>query len=634
MNFKSFLNPTFRLGSHFDNVNAISAVSVVGFALFLVVILFDKGKLKYLFLLPLLLVALVGFSTGSRTFAFAIIIVLLVTLFFKFKRHKVVYLSVVFTIFVIGVIILSFPFMTTIRTRIIDAFGTLFGFGTKTDTSTIERVLWTQYSFSLGSKNMIFGYGANGFSIISGVGTYSHSNYGEVFCNFGLFGFLLFYLPLLVCLVESIRLKRFNKCFIITFCSYYFLVSLSNVFYYNKNFYLILAFMYYLSFGDSGRFVNTNKFGEENDFSKLKICFCVDQINPGGAERVIVTLANEFCSLANDVSFIETSSKTREPFYTLDAKIKHVQLLSSNCKKIGFVKKLWLLKKELNHIKPDIVVSFKYQTNILCFFATLFTEFRHIVSERNNPYLYSIGRIGNLLKKPVFWMADGCVFQTPDALHYYFRKPNKKTAIIGNPVFLNSNPIEECEIKDKTILFVGRLEEQKNVYLLIDSFAVFSSKFTDYNLKIYGDGLLKEKLIKYAESLKLSEKIHFCGNNQNWHTIEKKASMFVLSSDFEGMPNALMEAMALGIPSISTDCPIGGPRELITDKKSGFLVPVGDTKSIAKKMEEIAVDNNLSNLFYKNTRFVLSKYSSQNIARQWFEYIKLLLVNSDEFNDL
>ena len=184
----------------------------------------------------------------------------------------------------------------------------------------------------------------------------------------------------------------------------------------------------------------------------MKICLCIDELNSGGAERVIATLANEFFLLNYDVVLIETSSRDSTPFYALFDGLPHLKLLKEQKHKINFFKKVKLLKKVLKAIKPDAVISFKYQTNVLCYFATKHSRIAHIVSERNNPFIYCNGFVMSVLKKYVFKHSSGCVFQTEDALKYYFKKKSNKTAIIPNPVFVKTTPIEREGYKNHIVL--------------------------------------------------------------------------------------------------------------------------------------------------------------------------------------
>ena len=357
--------------------------------------------------------------------------------------------------------------------------------------------------------------------------------------------------------------------------------------------------------------------------NKMRICFCIDKLDSGGAERVLTTLANEFSKLDCDVCLIETSSRGSTPFYKIDKEVEHIQLLSSIEKKVNLFKKIKLLRKEIKRIKPDVVVTFKYPVNIYTAFALVNIKCVHIVSERNNPYTYSVGRISNFLKKPIFKSADGCVFQTQDAMKYYFKKNNQKAIIIPNPVESSESTLwEPIKKRKQTIISVGRLVPQKNTKLLIDAFEDFNQMEPNYVLKIYGTGILQDELIDYAKTKKCGSSVLFLGNSSSWMQENKDASLFVLSSDYEGMPNSLMEAMAIGLPCISTDCPIGGPRYLIQDGVNGFLVKTNDKMDLVDKMCTLVRNKNLSFSFSYANKDMIEKYSKEVIAKEWYGFVK------------
>ena len=248
INFRSYGSEAFRLGTYFDNQNGVAAYAAVGVATSLFSVLFVSKKIRWFFIIPILSTLLVGIVTGSRSFILAVAIFVIVLLFFKFKKHKFIYLIVVASLIGLSIILLNLPFMGTIKQRMVDAIETLLGISSKADTSTISRTIWIDYGFYLGSRNLIIGYGVNGFSIYSGVGTYSHSNFAEVICDFGLIGFILFYLPFVLIILKAITDKKVDKSLVFSFIIYYFLIGFSNVLYYKKFYYMILAFVFYLAY--------------------------------------------------------------------------------------------------------------------------------------------------------------------------------------------------------------------------------------------------------------------------------------------------------------------------------------------------------------------------------------------------
>ena len=615
IHFKSFVEGKFRLGDYFDNPNGVAAFEVVGFAAPLYQILFYSKKRRYLHIVPLGMSAIVGISTGSRSYILAISVFILVLLFFAFKRHKWIFIIVLCSFIVLFIGLLQLPFMSTIKSRFIVGVQTLFGTATKVDTSTLERVIWTDYGFYLGLKNAIFGYGANGFAIYSGVGTYAHNNYAEVICDFGFAGLILFYLPLVLLLVFAIKNRRVDKSLVVAFIFYYFLISFSNILYYKKIYYLVLAFLFYMTFFEMGK-------TRARVVSSLKnIVFTCDSMGSGGAEKVISTLSNEMSQQGIKITIIGIGDLD-EPhsFYSLHPDVNYLTLANGSGKRINSFKRIFLLRRKIRIIEPDIVISFLPNANIYTYFALLGTNIPYINSERNNPSLDPKNKLERLLKLISFKKANGSVFQTSSALNFYPDVVRKKATIIKNPISLNIKSELKFTNRNTTILAVGRLTKQKNYVNLLNAFQVFNQKMNfKYMLKIYGDGPMRNELINYCRSKNIQNYVVFMGNDANWHEIEVNDAMYILSSDYEGMPNSLAEAMALGIPCIATDCPCGGTKDLIKDGVNGFLVPVNNSDVLAEKMIQLC--NQQSNLFSKSNQDMIYEYSAANITKQWIAFI-------------
>lgn len=617
LNFRSYGLEAFRLGSYFDNPNGVSAYAVLGVASSLFVILFEKKVFRFCFSLPLLTNLLVGITTGSKTFILAIGVFAISLLFFRFKNHKIIFLISLGILIGIGLILINLPFLQTLKVRIVDAFQTLIGISSKADTSTIERVVWIDYGFYLGARNVLFGLGVNGFSHYSGIGTYSHSNFAEVLCDFGLIGFIIFHLPLLLILFRALFKKGTDKSLVLPFILYYLLIGFSNVYYYKKFYFLILAFLFYLTFVESEK---------QKSLSWVEKCkrviFTCDSMDSGGAEKVIASIANSMAKKGIDVSIIGVSDlKEPSSFYKLE-NVVYTNLTKGSGKRINSVKRVFALRKTIKDYKPDVVISFLPHVNVYTSFALVSTGIPHIVSERNDPRNNPKGKILRLLKYISFYFSNGCVFQTRDSKAYYCKKIQEKSIIISNPINILYHVDKPIRDKEKVVLSVGRLEEQKNLFCLFDAFKKFNEKKENsYRLRVYGEGSLKNELIEYSKRNQINDYVEFMGTDNNWHEKEYRDAMFVLSSDYEGMPNSLAEAMALGIPCVSTNCPIGGPGELIKDSVNGFLVPVNDSDSLSSKMIEI-VDSKSLDILSNLKLSVL--YSSENITDKWIGYIESL----------
>lgn len=619
LSFKSFVNESFRLGPPFDNQNGVAAYAVVGTATAFYLVLFLNKKIRFAFILPVLTSLLVGISTGSKTFVLALVVFVSVFLYFKFKKHKLIYLIVLVTSLTIGIVFLNLPFMETMRDRIVRSLGTIFGFGTRVDTSTIERAIWIDYGFTLGSKNAFIGFGVNGFSIVSGVDTYAHSNYAEILCDFGIIGFLLFYSTLIVFFVKSIVDKKVDKSLVIPFVAYYIIVGISNVIYYKKIYFLILAFLFFLVFYDERQYQKVQLIPNIK-----KAVFVCDTMGSGGAEKVISILANQMSLQSIEVIIIGVADlKPAHSFYALKNGVTYTNFSDNSGKRIKSFVRVFILKRKIKEIHPDVVISFLPNANIYTTFALIGTKIPHIVSERNNPYIDPTGKIIRFLKKYSFRCASGCVFQTLDAKNFYSKKVQNKSTIIKNPIVLSTSVKLNSPKRENVVLAVGRFTKQKNYKCLLDAFKIFNdNKRQTFILKIYGDGPLKNEITNYCYSIGLKQYVVFAGSDPNWQEKELNDALYVLSSDYEGMPNSLAEAMALGIPSISTDCPTGGSRELIIDGFNGLLAPINNSNILAQKMIDLV--DQPSQKFFDNTRSMVQEYSQENIVKLWLNYLGTL----------
>lgn len=187
--------------------------------------------------------------------------------------------------------------------------------------------------------------------------------------------------------------------------------------------------------------------------------------------------------------------------------------------------------------------------------------------------------------------------------------------------------IEENNKKERenVIVSVGRLVEQKNQKVLINAFSKIAKKYPEYKLKIFGEGNLREELQKQIDDLNMKDKIYLCGVCDNIKEQLEKAKIFVLPSNYEGMPNALIEAMASGCSVISTDCPCGGPRELIENNKNGILVPVNNEQELSNKIEYLIKNEEKAKIMGENAKKVQEKLNPDNILKQWENYIIKIL---------
>lgn len=344
----------------------------------------------------------------------------------------------------------------------------------------------------------------------------------------------------------------------------------------------------------------------------MNVIFVCDTLGSGGAERVISTLSNEFTYRGHRVSIVMLSKEASKPFYKLEPQISLIYLTKEFDSNLGFIKKSSLLRKCLNERKPDVVISFLSYVCIYTWWALRHTKIPYIVSERNDPNQRQI--IKQKLLNMSFRKSCGCVFQTEDSAKWYKRIAKKKSIVIYNPVYLDTLPDGSKATKNQ-ILYVGRFNEQKNLFMLIDAFKLFKKCNPQYTLKMYGDGQLKPAVINYVNEQGLLNDVVISESSNKWHEEENDSKLFVLPSKYEGMPNVLAEALCLGIPSVSTNCPIGGPKELKKLFPEELVLSERITsESFAKAMEEgIKVKRVCAK--------IPDELKIDNIASQWLDFI-------------
>lgn len=359
----------------------------------------------------------------------------------------------------------------------------------------------------------------------------------------------------------------------------------------------------------------------------MKIVCYVNKMSGGGAERVMSVLANGLLQSGNDVVLATNYKEEKE--YFIDERIKRVYFHKEYQKHgkvkslFNFISRVLKLRKVLKREKADIVISFIREVNYIALCSTLFLKTKNLISVRIDPKFAYSNKISSFIAKKIYKHTDGCAFQTTEAQEYYPKKIQRKSRVILNPI---SNSF--FEIKDgnpcqkKTVVTCGRLEKQKNHKLLIDAFSKIADKVQDYKLIIYGVGPLFDELDRYIKEKRLENVVILAGRCQDVPNAIKNDSLFVLSSNYEGLPNALMEAMALGLPCLTTDCSGGGARMLIENEKNGVIVPRNDVEQFSLAMLDLIQNREKAiklGLKAKNTAI---NFSQEKVVHEWENYIK------------
>ena len=350
----------------------------------------------------------------------------------------------------------------------------------------------------------------------------------------------------------------------------------------------------------------------------MKIMFAIDRINGfGGAQRVIVNLANQTFVDGNDVSILLTGVYGDSVYELVDG-VRVLHPGTSTRKMSKMVK----LRKIIVDEKPDVIVSFLTMVNVLILILSLGTGIPVIISERNDPD-YCTDKEKQLTRLS-YRLARAVVVQTDSIKRKIENFYTRNIYVIPNPVVVGENTKKTYEIKH-SIAAVGRLNRQKNYYLMLDAMKVFHESHRDYILHIYGDGEIKNDLIEYTKKLGIESNVTFHGNDPDVKNKIINADFFVMSSDFEGMPNSLAEAMALGLPVISTDCDGGGAAYLIEDKVNGRLVEKGNAEMLSRVMCEYAEKPYEAQLFGERAKEIQNRLSISAVNDLWYGAIKDVL---------
>lgn len=352
------------------------------------------------------------------------------------------------------------------------------------------------------------------------------------------------------------------------------------------------------------------------------IAFYIVALGKGGAERVLCNLANAYANKGFKV-YVLTDFKVEEEYTDLHPSIeRYVIPTPENGMRIMRVRKrvMWIRNFLLEH-HAKYLVSFMRKCNLRAVQAVQGTDIRVILSVRSAPEREYQGFAKRILAKHYFRKADGAVFQTEQARDFFPRSVRKKSVVLMNsvkPDFLI--PRYEGE-REKEIVTAGRMDVIKNHPLIVQAFDQIKDKYPSHVVRIYGGGK-NEALEKLIHEKGLEDRVFLMGGTDDIIGAIRKASLFILSSNMEGMPNALIEAMSLGLPCISTDCPCGGPASMIEDGKNGLLVPVGDVAAMAQAMDRVLSDESYAQSLGRAAVQIQERIHPNKVNQMWMDYIE------------
>ena len=368
-----------------------------------------------------------------------------------------------------------------------------------------------------------------------------------------------------------------------------------------------------------------------------RITFVISSLRVGGAERVLSRMANYWAERAWPVTMV-TLEPASSDFYALHPAVVRVGLDVSGRSTSAWsaarnnLRRVRTLRRAIQDSRPELVISFMVPTTIITLLATLMARVPVIVSERTDPVRAPLSRVWGAMRRMTYPLAHAVVVQTPEAQDWadaFLR--HDVVHVIPNPVpepRHGSAAADVATVDDKTrqVIAIGRMDSYKGFDLLLRAFAACADRRPDWTLTILGDGEERPRLELLARTLGVESRVRLPGTVADPTPFLRRADLFVLSSRFEGFPNALLEAMAAGLPVIATDC-AGAPRRIVREGVDGLLVPTDDVTALAHAMGTLLDDEPLRRRMGKSATDVTKRFDVRRIMEVWESVIDAVLTN-------
>ena len=358
-----------------------------------------------------------------------------------------------------------------------------------------------------------------------------------------------------------------------------------------------------------------------------RLTLVVASLESGGAERAVSELANAWASCGREVTVV-TLHHARHDFYTLHTAVTRVVLdvLRESASPVHAVwhnlRRMSRLRRAIVRSRPDCVIAFNDQTNVATLIATAGLGCPVVVTEQTDPRHHQIGSAWTRLRRWTYPRATRVVVQTRSVAEWAATFVDReRLAILPNPLPVSTGvaPSETAPaiaVPPTFVVAMGRLVELKGFHTLIESFAIATKHAVQWHLVIMGEGPERSRLEALASTLGVANRVHLPGNVTPPAPVLARAQCFVLASRYEGFANALVEAMSVGCPVVSTACQ-SGPTEIITDGVDGLLVPVGDVSAMADAIHALVTSPERRAALGQAARGVNQRFSLDLVLQQW-----------------
>lgn len=353
-----------------------------------------------------------------------------------------------------------------------------------------------------------------------------------------------------------------------------------------------------------------------------RLTLVISTLGPGGAERVLVWLAGAMAASGHAVTIVTIDGPEQAPFYDIDRRVE-VRRLGVAARSQGAIDatrrnaaRVRALRTALVASRPDVIVSFIDVTNVLTLLAARPLGVPVVVSERSDPQAVTLGRAWRLLRRWTYGRAARVVVQTEHARTRLTWVPASRVAVIPNPVHAPGVFADPARSHEPRLVAMGRLGPEKGFDLLIDAYARVAGRYPSWTLAIAGEGPLCDDLARRVDAGDLTGRVRLEGLVRDAHGWLASAQLFALPSRYEGFPNVLCEAMAVGLPVVAFDCP-SGPREIVTHGVDGLLVAAGDVSRLAEALASLMGDAARRARLGQRARTIAARLAPDVILSRW-----------------
>lgn len=357
----------------------------------------------------------------------------------------------------------------------------------------------------------------------------------------------------------------------------------------------------------------------------MHLALIISSLSSGGAERVLSDLANHWTSQGHEVSLATLAHPDTKPFYPLDPAIRLIQLNQSQSeislwtRLRNILRRVRVLRKTLKALNPNVILSFVDVMNLTTLLAVIGLNIPIIISERVDPHFYRLPVLYRWFRIYVYALAQKIVVQTQSASNYFPFRLRKIIRIIPNVVKAPQVSKKILNETTKNIVSMGRLNQQKDHQTLIYAFFGLHKTYPHLQLTIYGEGKERSNLESLIRTFNLQGKVLLPGVTKNAQQVLLSADLFVFPSRYEGFPNALCEAMAVGLPVIASNC--SGNVDIVRDGIDGRLFPVGNVEALIAVMEELLNDEDQRTRLAQHAQTICERFHPHHVLKLWDDVV-------------